>query len=333
MRSARASLWCAHPRLRPGESFSSWLHRSAYANGLSNHTYCRYVFGGRPVWNRDVDHLPNDDMLQAAADATLETAARLRSATLSAFSGLLYEGTPHGGHFPWVLSLGVYHRTRRRHGQQFCPACLREGTPWLRLEWRLAWAVCCPEHGCYLRDACHRCDVPFVFHRASLAVPGRLECHACGANVLATPAGFVEAPHAVVRLHQSLVRSLHGRPFSLAKGRAVPALEFFSGLRVLVRGVFDKAHWVGMGSTAPARVRRGAPPRPPMQVEHWRLRERVYAMDVLRWALVRWPGRFVSECHRAGVYRARFQEKPCAIEWLDEGLEGLRMRPSVRNDP
>lgn len=322
----RASLWCAHPRMKPGEAFSSWLHRSAYANGMADHTYCRHVFGNKAVWNRDVDHLADVDMLAAAARSTGERSDRLAKSTLRAYQGVLFDQLDVGGHFPWVLSLGIYHRMRKRHGQQFCPQCLSQGPAWMRLRWRLAWSVCCPDHGCYLRDACPHCDAPLIFHRLSLSTPGRLPCHACSAN-LASVSGTNPANQRTLRFERRLGRALAGDPYQLP-GVRIEARALFEGLRVLARGVFCKQRLAGLEDTLPSCRRRLRPVRPPMNIEHWRLPARIFTLDVLRRAVADWPSTFIEQARHARIYRARFEGRRGEIlpEWVSAGLDGLRHR-------
>lgn len=325
----RASLWCAHPRLKTGESISSWLHRCAFANGLSDHSYCRRLFGERAVWNRDVDHVVDDTMLLTAANATLETPDRLRQGTLDGLVGVVFAAEDlRGGHFPWVLSLGVYHRTRRRHGQQFCADCLTAG-PWLRLHWRLACSVCCLDHRRLLQDACPSCDAPFVFHRMSLAVPGRLECHACGSNVL-RKAGVSPATPQLLRFQGRVERALISRTAPLDSKQRVAALDYFDGLRILSRGVFSNKHLIGLERALPPAARRAAPPRPLLKnIEHWRVAERAFVVGLLQRALRSWPEEFNASCRRAGIYRARFEARFPGHRtpvWIAAGMRAIHRR-------
>jgi len=66
-----------------------------------------------------------------------------------------------------LLKIGIYHRRRRRHGQQFCPTCFAvDSAPYLRRRWRSAWQFGCQAHACLLRDACPYCDTPLVIHKS-----------------------------------------------------------------------------------------------------------------------------------------------------------------------
>lgn len=323
MNQTRASLWCAHPRMRAGESLSSWLHRSAFANGMADHTFCRHLFGSRPIWNRDIDRLADAELLRCAAVATYEDVSKLRAGIFSSFEGLMFPVLTTHGHLPWVLAAGIYHRTRRRHGQQFCILCLRESTH-LRLHWRLAWAVCCTRHRCYLWDACPTCDAPLAFHRMSLAMPGHLFCPICGTS-LAKGCAATPSPQRVVRFQHKLEVAVARGNICVGNNR-VPAGDFFTGARVIVRAVFPRRRLVSLNDTLPRWIRRRAPPRPQDQwLEHWRLAHRIYAMDLLRRSLADWPRTFISSCLRAGIYRTRFEPsgRENHPQWLEAALSAI----------
>lgn len=70
-----------------------------------------------------------------------------------------WQGTHH-----WVNAIGIYHRSRRRHGLCFCPVCLDE-RPFFRRQWRLAFWTVCPRHQVLLRDACPSCGGTVEPHR------------------------------------------------------------------------------------------------------------------------------------------------------------------------
>lgn len=318
-----ASLWCAHPRIQPGEAFSSWLHRCAVANGMADHTYCRHVFGTQPIWNRDIDHLADTALLSLVARATGEHVERLQAGTLQVFQGRLFNADRRGGHFPWILSLGIYHRLRRAHGQQFCPQCLRQAPVRLQLAWRLAFVVCCPVHGCFLCDACPKCDTPLLFHRMTLTQPLHLDCRRCGQNLMRAPT--LVAPQRTVRFQRRLQRALRRGVYTLPDGD-VPAAAFFMGLRILARGVFNRRHLIGLQDTLPDPLRRQAPKRPVRLLEHARLPERHFVLETLRRTLRGWPRSFVAPCRRAGIYAIRFSSRSgqAPPAWLAMGLQGVR---------
>jgi hypothetical protein len=59
-----------------------------------------------------------------------------------------------------------------------------------------------------------------------------------------------------------------------------------------------------------------------MHIEHWRLEERIFALNALQQALVDWPHRFVQRAQRARIYRCRFADRhgKIAPTWLEEAL-------------
>jgi len=316
-----ASLWCAHPRIRATESFSSWLHRVAFANGMADHTFCRHLFGPRPVWNRDVDHLVDENMLTLAASAFLESRASLASGTLRSLEGIFFENVCRGGHFSWVLPLGVYHRTRRRHGQQFCAACLREGDPWLRFPWRFAWVVCCPHHQTVLRDACPNCDAPIAFHRMSLATPGRLVCDRCNGNILKNSPD-APASKRIVRFQAQMLKIMKNGEAYIGK-ECLTAFDYFRGLRDLVRGAYPNGRLAGLQNAL--FPQDPVAPRSKLAIERWRHPARALAIEILARALERWPDGFIDMCLRAKVYRARFEPQGRELHpaWVESALRSI----------
>lgn len=111
---------------KPDESASSWLFRCARAHGESPHGFARWIWGHGVVWTRDADRsLSSDALLQLALRMDVPPQIALGTSLME------YEGRCVGkrvtrGVAPGILALGVYHRTRRRHGQQFCPTCIAE---------------------------------------------------------------------------------------------------------------------------------------------------------------------------------------------------------------
>lgn len=73
-----------------------------------------------------------------------------------------------------------------------------------------------------------------------------------------------------------------------------------------------------------------SPPDTPF--EQWRIIDRERALITLESYLLRWPGRFIADALRAGVYRCRFDSRQRLIEprWISVAIyqvEALRDRP------
>lgn len=152
------------PALVRDELLSSYLSRAAIVRGMSTQSLTALVCPGHAIWNRDVDANARADLLSTLAAAIGEPLLRISDMTLK---GLGCEKTNRPGWqgtHQWITAVGVYHRSRRRHGLCFCPICLNE-QPFFRRQWRLAFWTVCPEHGVLLRDACPSCGGTVEPHR------------------------------------------------------------------------------------------------------------------------------------------------------------------------
>lgn len=158
-------VWPAHPQPREDELLTSWLIRSARANATKLHTFTQITAPGYDVWNRDIDKSASDDLLEAMTHKTGLSLETLRGLTLRSYEGRLYRKLNANGNCAWLLSLGVYHRERKRPGLQVCPKCLAEGLPYYRKRWRLGFVTVCSKHRIQLLDACPKCKRPIVFQR------------------------------------------------------------------------------------------------------------------------------------------------------------------------
>lgn len=178
--------WPIHPQIQPGEILSSWMLRIAQANGFKAHTFYAQQLGrSREIWTRDIDHLAPDWLIALLAERTGASIEAVSATTLRAFEGIVFERINATGATRWLLPLGVYHRTRRAFGQQFCPVCLAaDARPYLRQRWRLSINVVCAEHGVLLLDRCTACGKPLAPHRADILVgrglPARASLRHCG---------------------------------------------------------------------------------------------------------------------------------------------------------
>jgi len=161
---ARIPLLPVRPRPEEHELLSSWLIRLAKANSQKLHSLCRMLFGERQIWNRDLDRLAGTEVLTALSQATGISVETLRLHTLPSLEGRVFAHHTTQGVTPWILPLGVYHRTRKRRGLMYCPECLGERPAFL-LHWRLSCSVVCEKHRCLLYDACSVCQQPVIPHR------------------------------------------------------------------------------------------------------------------------------------------------------------------------
>lgn len=182
-----SELWPVHPKPAADELLSSWLARLAMAHGLKLHTFTQLTWPGKSIWNRDVDRSADSEVLATLVRRTGASAESVEATTLCAYEGVLFEQYNPTGTTQWIMPLGIYHRTRRSYGLQFCPRCLDEDAePYYRRAWRLACVSMCVRHEVMLLDRCPDCAAPVIFHRGDLGQRSKrvaeslTDCHVCG---------------------------------------------------------------------------------------------------------------------------------------------------------
>ncbi|QMW03314.1 TniQ family protein [Spirosoma foliorum] len=77
-----------HPR--PDEILSSWLTRLAHRHAMKCHSFCKALFPGQSIWNRDIDKLAPEAILVELSHRTLTSIDTIRQTTLSSYEGRLY---------------------------------------------------------------------------------------------------------------------------------------------------------------------------------------------------------------------------------------------------
>ncbi|MCA2309882.1 TniQ family protein [Mycobacterium intracellulare] len=189
----------------PGESLVSWLAAHATRMNCWWGEVLQIVLpAGTDLGRCDRDlvlvgHL-RDDQRDAIASATHSDPAEVEAMTLAGCYGQqLIAIDPDSGRpdTPW----GKISR------QRFCPLCLTSDPGRDRLEWLLPWITTCPEHRCYLSDACthdghHQCVSPTWFRL--LAPPLTHRCR----GIVHTPSNY-RGTRCTARLAQTPVDRLH----------------------------------------------------------------------------------------------------------------------------
>lgn len=186
--AAAPEIWPIHLPPLHDELLTSWILRLAKAYGLKVHPFCVLMFGKKvQIWNRDFDRLASDDFLQRLGMSTGVGFDAAKQTTLRDYEGIVFEKHNPTGNTKWILPLGIYHRTRRDFGQQFCPLCLAEDRePYYRRKWRLAFYTMCDRHLTLMHDRCPKCGSPVMFYRGELGHRNRITpesarlCHSCG---------------------------------------------------------------------------------------------------------------------------------------------------------
>ena len=200
MRGLTSSLWPIRYKPYPDELLSSWLVRLARGNGLRVQTFSNLIFGNRlQVWNRDVDRLGPDWIVNALSERTGTPIDVAQGTTLRNYEGWLYPAFNVSGSLQWMTNLQVFHRTRQGFGMQYCPQCLLEDADqYFRKAWRVALITTCPKHRCMLRDRCIGCGAGVAFHRGDMGSPdgqhreSLADCYVCGESLASSSVDLVE---------------------------------------------------------------------------------------------------------------------------------------------
>jgi hypothetical protein len=260
--------------------------RLARENGVKVHTfYAQYLGRDVQIWNRDIDHFAPAALIELLSRKTGVPVQRIQLATLRSYEGVVFERLNEIGTTRWILPLGVYHRTRRSYGQQYCPICIAQGPePYLRMRWRLAFLFVCTAHEVMLEDRCKNCCKPLSPHRADiLAGRGSMTratiryCAYCLSD-LAGEGTLVE--QADIKAQKILEDVLRQGYFLLGK-QPIYAHLFLDGLRALMHGFNHRRVQDGQFS----RVFENGTPA----FRRERLREAISLLD-------QWPAKLISEC-------------------------------------
>lgn len=233
------------PNVKPGETLTSLLLRLAKNHSASGHELCALLWPQHQFWTRDIDRTVSDAQLEAIARITGLNKEVLVKATLRNLIRATGFKVRIPGYQRGILPVGIYHRVRRRFGQQYCWMCLDEKPPYLRVQWRLEFMVACPKHEILLRDSCPECDAPFIPHRKQSLTTAK--CHLCGASLRGgnkdRPSKLAEDIQTrIMTILDGAIRGAQERVDQLAPNRigAMPGLEieahdFLDGVHRLCR--------------------------------------------------------------------------------------------------
>lgn len=318
-----------HPQPKAGEIFSSWLVRLSLANGLPLHSFYSGLLNFRQaIWSRDIDRHPPIGLLECLNHVTKASISQLNELSLKKYEGLFYDSLSVNGVAPWLLPLGIYHRTHKLAGMQFCPLCLKnDSSPYYRLKWRIGLIVLCEVHNCVLMDHCPRCNSPIIFHRHGIGRGKYLHphclkyCYACNDNLAAVEPIYPQWPDLSSQfLLERLIREFDSCPWQGFPVGADCPLPFFIGLRAilnLLNGRYGERLQNSICSQLPIAVVQTSA----LHFEYLGPARRLHLLLCACWLIQNWPDRFVTSCRTAGLSRSRILEEPDASPyWLEAAL-------------
>lgn len=204
--------WAVQVPLLPDELFSSWLVRTALAQGCDPLVLTGALWPRWRIWTRDPDRGLNEERIAILARISGIEASRFEAATLRPTAAAIAQAPlDRLGIWPWMLALGSRNRMHRG-GLQCCPCCLREnGVPYYRTQWRLAWHTGCGAHGVFLLDRCPRCNAPLEPHRLSAQACHLAICATCQQDLRnAHTVPFPSAAHTFQRTADEILKAGQG---------------------------------------------------------------------------------------------------------------------------
>ena len=334
-----------HPQPYPDELFSHWFFRLAHANYLKVQTFADYAFGRySSFWARDQDKLASPEIIQRLAELTGQLPEDVHALTLAAYEGRVYISHNAYGHTRWILPLGIYHRTWRRFGLQFCPRCLFEDfEPYFRRRWRLALSTVCDKHGVMMQDRCYCCRAPVTYFRNDLGHRARHKfrssacCHACGANLARAPVYAPSGPDGqTLAIYRSLSIALELGWWWAGSDTIHYGHLFFDVLHHLATFLASKKGWKllqeverRIGKTLPQSQSNPSV----VILEQRSLEERHWLILMALWLLQDWPKRFLETCEAARMWQSWLlagEHFPCWFErMVKEHLDRSNYIPNI----
>ena len=308
--------WPAFSKPKDDELLSSWIVRLAMSHGLKLHTFCSLAWPKKAIWNRDIDKSADAEIMQTLSEKTGVSIERVHATSLAAYEGLLYEKRNTFGPSPWIMPIGVYHRTRTQFGLQYCPLCLSEDKePYYRRKWRLAFMVICETHRSLLRDRCPKCEAAVNFHRNELGdykkivTTSMTHCHICNFD-LRMASAYHTSLHPItpseVEFTQKLLKAIDEGVVRINDMELTCSLLYFTVLRHLMKIVsmrnqrLDKlrqeiSSFYGVESYIPMSG-------PKLDVQEQSLEVRRQLLQIVRYLLEDWPHRFIAIAQKHKVW-------------------------------
>ena len=322
----RGGLWPLHPKPEDDELLSSWLVRLASANRLKIHTFCSLAWPGKQIWNRDIDKSADLEILEKLSVKTGTPIRRVSATTLAAYANILYEQHNTLGPTPWIMPVGVYHRTHRQFGLEFCPICLAEDKkPYFRRKWRLAFVVTCEKHHILLHDRCPCCGAAVNFHRDEMGVHRKFFadsltlCHVCRFDLRRID-GFhiTQVTRMESKFTSMLLQTMDNGYVQLNEVVATYSQLFFAGLRQLMKIVAMENNRIAelrraIGEEFGIEVYSPPSPRSHQDVQEMGIIARRRLLGTVCCLLDEWPERFIELSRQYKVWSSlwlRHQEPP-----------------------
>jgi hypothetical protein len=239
----------------------------------------------------------------------------VRATTLAGYENVVHAKHNILGPTSWILPVGIYHRTHRQFGLQYCPLCLAEDkVPYYRRKWRLAFLTSCEKHHVLLQDCCPHCRSPINFHRNDTGTFHKYMaesltlCHACSVDLRISEARFriPASPHESAFVTKLLLAIDKGF-VQLNESMTTYAQLYFAGLRQIMKIVAMRDARIDMLRRTISRQFGVALYSPPTlglhkDVQEMGLEDRRRLLGIACCILEEWPHRFIELSEKHSVW-------------------------------
>jgi len=289
------------------------------------------MWPGVSFWNRDIDSIAPQAVLDDLARGTATEPGRVRLTTLGSLAGEAFETHSPYGHTRWVLPIGVYHRVRGRFGLQCCTKCLAQ-KPYYRRSWRLGFITICTRHRQRLIDRCPQCALPIVFHRSELGDRNLFDatlrpvCYSCLFDYTKAHSRLV-APNSRILIHQLRVERALFDGYTMLGEQPIYSHLYLAGIYLLVRfcatGFYSRELRLELTRRTTLSMFDPSWNGPGRCLEHLEIDDRYRLQLLVALLLEDWPTRFEHFFDYVGVSSSRLRLPMDTPYWLSVRLRIL----------
>lgn len=260
------------------------------------------MWRGVCVLTRDIDGQSNPIVWKGLAIANGISEEKAFATTVASMKGAIFEKHVPNGKTKWLLRLGIFHRSRRLFGQQFCPHCLSsDAVPYYRLQWRFAFSTVCTIHKNMLLDRCQACGHSVEFHRTDPDKQTIVQCFNCQRRL--DRQSTERASTSLLQLQEYLDSARKNRHTLFSSQADYTSVDLFAIYSQLLRIVSTGSRSQRLRDVlaslygfdpAPVKFRTEA-----REYESLNLRSRAHLATMCAPLLLEWPDRFIDACRRA----------------------------------
>jgi hypothetical protein len=205
-------IWPAHPHPLPDELLTSWIVRTAFANGLSQYEFIKNISKSINIKYSNIDQSTPDKLLDILSIHCGISISSLYSLSIASLTEFTFKNELSFKN--WIIPTRPLLKKVHNFGLQFCPQCIsNDQIPYFRRSWRLAFLTYCPEHRVFLHQCCPFCGFPItsLFSSSSLKTRGinpLTHCTKCGFPLSQSPIESVR-PNIAMNYYDNMINNYY----------------------------------------------------------------------------------------------------------------------------